>query len=96
MRKTLALLLALSTVTVSAAAFAQGNADSNTAQCRGRANGATAARDQEFCFTDTDVHGTREGANGASTQVLRMQHGPSLIRHRAHFVPQMLVSVENF
>jgi len=59
------------------------------------AQGAGAARTQEFNFTDELVQGQLVRPDGESTRVRRRGPGISLIRIREHFVPEMLKSVEN-
>lgn len=56
---------------------------------------ATPPRTQEFNFTDQLVEGSLERPDGASVRPRRAHAGPSLLRIRAHFVPEMLRSVEH-
>lgn len=61
-------------------------------QCAGqRDSGAN----QTFCFEPEAVAGTLVGATGQTVRPLRGVHSQSLLRIRAHFVPQMMKSVEN-
>lgn len=79
----LAGIAALVMVAGSAVAFAQA------------AGGAAPVRTQEFSFTDELVSGQLVRPDGDSTRLRRRSAGPSLIRIREHFVPEMLKSVEN-
>jgi len=90
--RTVAALLASAVLLTSASAFAQ----NNEARCGNQNNRDTATRDQTFCFEGEAVQGGIVGPNGQRSQVLRRQTGSSLIRLRAHFVPEMLRNVENF
>jgi hypothetical protein len=75
--------LALAMVAGTAVAFAQSAASSQP------------TRTQEFSFTDELVSGQLVRPDGDSTRLRRRSAGPSLIRIREHFVPEMLKSVEN-
>lgn len=92
MRHAFALVATVSFVTAVVSAspvFAQ---DTNSARC-GETHG-TAAGDVTYCFTGEDVAGGVVGPYGQQTHVLRPMHARSLLRIRAHFVPEMLKSVE--
>lgn len=73
----------------SAAASAQQNG-----QCREH-GGQQSSTDQTFCFEGENVPGSLVGATGQTVRPLRGLRGPSLIRMRAHFVPEMMKGVEN-
>lgn len=49
---------------------------------------------QEFTFTDQIVQGSLVRPDEATVRAPRRHAGPSLLRIRAHFVPEMLRSVE--
>ena len=57
--------------------------------------GAQAARTQEFNFTDQLVEGSLPRPDETTVRPRRPHAGPTLLRLRAHFVPEMLRSVEN-
>lgn len=82
-RSLVAGLLALAMVAGSAVAFAQASGASQP------------TRTQEFSFTDELVSGQLVRPDGESSRLRRRSAGPSLIRIREHFVPEMLKSVEN-
>ena len=94
MRHTFAFLALASAFAVSAPAFAQ-SSDTTVAHCGGTSAPEATSRDQTFCFTGSDVSGGVVGPYGQRSQVLRPMHGVSLLRIRAHFVPEMMKSVEN-
>jgi len=52
------------------------------------------AQNQEIRFTDELVQASLVRPDEANGRVRRHHAGPSLLRIRAHFVPQMLHSVE--
>ena len=54
----------------------------------------TTARDQTFTFPEELVESSLPVPDGVSARGRRPRTGPTLIRHRAHFVPEMLRSVE--
>ena len=89
MRKALSLTLALATLTITATAFAQ----DHSARCPN--SGSQADQDHTYCFEGEAVPGSLVGATGQGISAIRRLHGPSLIRMRAHFVPEMLKTVEN-
>jgi|GEM_PF-782804 len=51
-------------------------------------------RDQTFTFGDQLVQSSLRRPDGTTARGRVLRSGPSLIRHRAHFVPEMLRSVE--
>ncbi|MDB4931176.1 MAG: hypothetical protein JWM10_3660 [Myxococcaceae bacterium] len=55
---------------------------------------APTPRDQFFTFGDQLVQSSLRVPEGATARGRIPRGGPSLIRHRAHFVPEMLRSVE--
>ena len=55
---------------------------------------APASRDQSFTFTDELVQSSLRRPDMATTRARAPRVGPTLIRHRAHFVPEMLHAVE--
>lgn len=55
---------------------------------------AATPRDQEFTFGDQLVQGSLLRPDQATVRGHVRRSGPSLIRHRAHFVPEMLRSAE--
>ena len=75
---------------MSSSAFAE-SAPRNSA-CAGQRD---AGANQTFCFEPEAVAGTLVGATGQTVRPLRGVHSQSLLRIRAHFVPQMMKSVEN-
>ncbi len=87
MRHAFALVALLATVAIAGTAFAQ---STDTARCAG----ASAGDDHTYCFTGEIVQGGVVGPYGQGSRVLRPMHGTSLLRIRAHFVPEMLKSVE--
>jgi hypothetical protein len=91
MRKALALVLAVTTLAASGSALAQGR----DAECRTPTRG-NVDRNQEFCFPGENVNPDGAGAGGANSRVPPRIRAGSLIRHRSHFVPEMLRSVEHF
>lgn len=89
-----AALVASCLLSMAGHAFAQ---DPNAgARCSGSSNTGADARSQTFCFEAEAVRGSLVGPYGQGVTVVRPMNGVSLIRHRAHFVPEMLKSVENF
>ncbi len=58
------------------------------------AHGAPTPRDQEFTFGDQLVQGALPRPDDVTVRGRPRAAQPSLIRHRAHFVPEMLRSVE--
>ncbi len=52
------------------------------------------SRDQTFTFDDQLVEGSLLRPDQATVRGRVRHNGPSLIRHRAHFVPEMLRSAE--
>lgn len=92
-RRAAALSVALGVTVSSVGAFAQGT---NAASCAGASNTGAAARNQTFCFEAERVSGSLVGPYGQGVRAVRRLGGVSLIRHRAHFVPEMLRSVEAF
>ena len=91
MRHAFALIALVSTLSAAAPVLAQ---SSDNARCAG-ASAADGSRDTTYCFGGEDVPGGVVGPNGQSSHVLRGMRGTSLLRIRAHFVPEMLKSVEN-
>jgi hypothetical protein len=89
LRPLLALTTAALCLAVTDAAMAQ-----NTARCQGQTSTGEDARNQTFCFEAESVRGGVVGPNGQGVRVLQSMHGTSLIRFRAHFVPEMLETVE--
>lgn len=83
-------LVALVLTLCSAAASAQDNG-----QCAGQGNAAQTSASQTFCFVGENVPGSLVGASGQTVRPLRQLRGPSLLRLRAHFVPEMMKGVEN-
>lgn len=55
---------------------------------------APTPRDQHFTFGDQLVQSSLRVPEGATARGRIPRSGRSLIRHRAHFVPEMLRSVE--
>lgn len=55
---------------------------------------APTPRDQEFTFGDQLVQASLLRPDQATVRGHVRRAGPSLIRHRAHFVPEMLRSAE--
>ncbi len=55
---------------------------------------APTPRDQTFTFNDELVQGALLRPDQATVRGRVRHSGPSLIRHRAHFVPEMLRSAE--
>jgi hypothetical protein len=51
-------------------------------------------RDQSFTFGDELVQSSLRVSDGATARGRVPRSGATLIRHRAHFVPEMLRSVE--
>jgi len=51
-------------------------------------------RDQTFTFGDQLVQSSLPRPDMSTVRGRVLRSGPSLIRHRAHFVPEMLRSVE--
>jgi hypothetical protein len=94
MRHTFALLALASAFAVSAPALAQ-STDTTVARCADAPPPEASSRDQTICFMGTDVSGGVVGPYGQRSQVLRPMRGVSLLRIRAHFVPEMMKSVEN-
>ena len=88
--RTVAAVVAMAVAMVSAGASAQ---DRN-GQCAGQSSNGSSSREQQFCFEGESVSGTREGAGGANLRPVRRVQSGSLLRLRAHFVPEMLKSVE--
>jgi hypothetical protein len=93
MRHTFAFIALVCAFAISAPAFAQST--DNSGRCANSGPAESGSRDQTFCFNGEDVHGGVLGPDGQGSRVLRPMHGPSLLRIRAHFVPEMLKTVEN-
>ena len=55
---------------------------------------SSTARDQHFEFGDELVQSSLRRPDQVTARGRTLRSGPSLIRHRAHFVPEMLRSVE--
>lgn len=55
---------------------------------------APTSRDQAFTFGDELVQSSLPRPDQATVRGHVRHSGPSLIRHRAHFIPEMLRSVE--
>lgn len=55
---------------------------------------APTPRDQTFTFGDQLVQSSLRRPDMTTARARATRVGPSLIRHRAHFVPEMLRSVE--
>jgi hypothetical protein len=55
---------------------------------------APTPRDQTFTFDDQLVQSSLRRPDMTTARGRVLRSGPSLIRHRAHFVPEMLRSVE--
>lgn len=70
-------------VSVSASAFAQ---ESNAVRVNDRS--------AEYTFGDQLVQTSLVRPDQATVRPRRHHEGPSLVRHRAHFVPEMLRDVE--
>ena len=93
-RRVSAVSVALGLLVSSAGAFAQGTG--TAARCADASNTGAATRNQTFCFEAERVSGSLVGPYGQGVTTVRRLGGTSLIRHRAHFVPEMLRSVEAF
>lgn len=91
-RRVAAISMALGVTTAAAGAMAQGG----NANCSGTSSTGANERNQTFCFEGESVSGSLVGAGGQPVRTMRRMSGVSLIRHRAHFVPEMLRSVEAF
>jgi hypothetical protein len=76
-------------VTMASTAFAQ---QSDDGSCEGAASNSGVH--QTFCFRPEAVRGSLVGATGQTVRPLRGVRGESLLRIRAHFVPEMMKSVE--
>jgi len=93
MRNVLAILFAATAITgATGSALAQTPGDS--ARCANASNTGEGSRDQTYCFSGEDVRSGLVGHDGQDVRLIRPLHGPSLLRFRAHFVPEMLKSVE--
>jgi hypothetical protein len=82
-------LSALGVMAVASTAMAQ-----QSGQCAPQNPSAT-SRDQTFCFEPESVRGGLVGATGQTVRPMRGVRGESLLRLRAHFVPEMMKTVEN-
>jgi hypothetical protein len=51
-------------------------------------------RDQSFTFGDELVQSSLRRPDLTTSRARALRPGPTLVRHRAHFVPEMLRSVE--
>jgi hypothetical protein len=93
MRKVLATIALMSAVSNAAPVFGQ----NTSARCANSSNtDSRNSRDSTYCFDGESVGASVVGPGGQSTHILRPRSGPSLIRIRAHFVPEMVNGVENF
>ncbi len=81
MRRTITATLFLSLLTAALPAFAQGSAPAPTGT-------------QEIRFGDELVQGSLVRPDTTSVRGRRASRGPTLLRLREHFVPEMLKSVE--
>lgn len=93
-RRVAAISMAFGVMTAAAGAMAQGTNDNTN--CAGSSSTGANERNQTFCFVGESVSGSLVGAGGQPVRTMRRMSGVSLIRHRAHFVPEMLRSVEAF
>ncbi len=91
MRTAITILTVVSTLAAAAPAFAQ---RTDNAQCANSGAADSGSRDQTFCFAGETVNDAIVPPQGQASHVLRPTHGPSLLRIRAHFVPEMLKTVE--
>jgi hypothetical protein len=80
---------------VAVSLFSAGANAQQNGQCRSEAAGGQTSADQTFCFEPENVAGSLVGATGQTVRPMRGLRGPSLIRLRGHFVPEMLKGVEN-
>jgi hypothetical protein len=90
MRHAVALLAAVTALALSTAAVAQ----SNDARCAGDAASSADHRDQSYCFGDEIVQSSLVRPDGDAVRGHRHWRPTPLIQLRAHFVPEMLKSVE--
>lgn len=89
-QRAVAAVSALMVMAMASAAFAQSSANGQCAGQRGRSSA-----DQTFCFEPESVQGGLVGATGQTVRPLRSVQSGSLLRIRAHFVPEMMKTVEN-
>lgn len=88
-KRAVAVMSALVVAAMASSAFAQ---NTSNGQCSGqRDTGAN----QTFCFEAEAVRGSLVGSTGQTVRPLRGVRGDSLLRIRAHFVPEMMKTVEN-
>lgn len=59
-----------------------------------RAPASATPRDQYFIFPTEDVQASLPRPDQATVRAQTRHASPSLLRHRAHFIPEMLRSVE--
>ncbi|MBL8684775.1 MAG: hypothetical protein JNK05_36705 [Myxococcales bacterium] len=90
-KRVVSVVSAIVAVVMSVPAFAQETG--RNGQCSGASGNASV--NQTFCFEPEPVRGGLVGATGQTVRPLRRVQSESLLRIRAHFVTEMMKSVEN-
>jgi hypothetical protein len=90
-KRVVSVVSAFVAVMMSVPAFAQESG--RNGQCAG-ASGSSSVN-QTFCFEPESVRGGLVGATGQTVRPLRRVNSDSLLRIRAHFVTEMMKTVEN-
>ncbi|MFO0559725.1 MAG: hypothetical protein U0269_17025 [Polyangiales bacterium] len=88
-KRAVAVMSALVVAAMASSAFAQ---NTSNGQCSTQRN---TSANQTFCFEAESVRGSLVGSTGQTVRPLRGVGSESLLRIRAHFVPEMMKTVEN-